>query len=206
MWHSDGEVLHKSKFAPDIKLPEVPARAKSTAARSRVDRNRFRTVPYRQVARQWFGGNNILVGRSIAADVAALARKGVDGGSGRNCRACGGTVGGSLLLAAGHQSDRGDQRDGGRHFTLEPLAADRRHRDRDRTDGPGADPQSDVRSHRIGLFAASSLYGRRLARIARRPSRSSSRMPNWPSTSRGRSRSCAKRSKPVAARRCGCAR
>jgi two-component system, OmpR family, sensor kinase len=75
VWHSDGDVLHKSKFAPDIKLPELPARREVNGRPELGRPEAIQNGPYRQVARQWFGHTNILVGRSIAPDVAALHEK-----------------------------------------------------------------------------------------------------------------------------------
>jgi two-component system OmpR family sensor kinase len=75
VWHPDGDVLLKSKFAPDIQLPEVPNRREVNGRPEPGRLEPFQSGPYRQVARQWFGGSDILVGRSIAADIASLHEK-----------------------------------------------------------------------------------------------------------------------------------
>jgi len=78
VWHSDGDVLLKSKFAPEISLPEVPAVRRENGRQEPGGRPEpivRQQGEYREVVRQWFGGNNILVGRSIAADIAGLHEK-----------------------------------------------------------------------------------------------------------------------------------
>lgn len=75
VWHTNGDVLLKSKFAPDVPLPEVPNRREVNGRPEPARQEAFQYGPYREVARQWFGGNNVLVGRSIAADVAGLHEK-----------------------------------------------------------------------------------------------------------------------------------
>src|ERR1700722_14476471 len=76
IWHPDGKTLIKSSFAPaNIDLPEVPEnRLTRRDVPSPIYRQRGE---YREMIRQsrqrW--GTNILVGRSIAGDVAALHEK-----------------------------------------------------------------------------------------------------------------------------------
>jgi two-component system OmpR family sensor kinase len=78
VWHSDGDVLLKSKFAPEIALPEVPAVRRENGRQEPGGRPEpivRQQGEYREVVRQLFGGHNILVGRSIASDVASLHEK-----------------------------------------------------------------------------------------------------------------------------------
>ncbi len=78
VWHSDGDVVLKSKFAPEISLPEVPAVRRENGRQEPGGRPEpivRQQGEYREVVRQWFGGHNILVGRSIASDVASLHEK-----------------------------------------------------------------------------------------------------------------------------------
>ncbi|HUE14954.1 MAG TPA: HAMP domain-containing sensor histidine kinase [Planctomycetaceae bacterium] len=71
LWHPDGTIFSKSKFAPDdIVLPQLPANRRRPLQR---DPPRQRGE-FREVARQRLG-TNVLVGRSIKSDVAALHEK-----------------------------------------------------------------------------------------------------------------------------------
>lgn len=73
VWHGDGGTVLRSKFAPDLPLPDVPTQRREQNGRQEpIIRQQGE---YRQVIRQWFGGANVLVGRSIASDVAALHEK-----------------------------------------------------------------------------------------------------------------------------------
>ncbi len=74
MWHPDGGIVSKSKFAPDeIVLPQLPA------ARRRPSPLTPLPPPVNGASSvRWCGkagGTNILVGRSITSDVAALHEK-----------------------------------------------------------------------------------------------------------------------------------
>jgi heavy metal sensor kinase len=71
LWHPDGDIVSKSKFAPDeIDLPQFPAARRQPSPQ---DPPRQRGE-FREVARQR-RGTNILVGRSIKSDIAALHEK-----------------------------------------------------------------------------------------------------------------------------------
>ncbi len=76
IWHPDGKTLIRSKFAPsDIELPQVPenrATPRDRPPEFKRQRGEFREV-VRHSRQRW--GINILVGRSIAGDVAALHEK-----------------------------------------------------------------------------------------------------------------------------------
>ena len=73
VWHADGGTILKSKFAPDHPLPEIPVTRREPSGRP--DPIYRQQGEFREVARQWFGGTNVLVGRSIASDIAGLHEK-----------------------------------------------------------------------------------------------------------------------------------